>query len=694
MEGFIDITSEIFDSVNQIANNKVVQSPLFDLLEGARAIEVSNKKLDTGLIELTEEELNFNCYGKVNIKQCIGILNKLLRSLMSWLDHSSIPVTLLSCRYVQEVVEQYLKTSKMTEFGDDGFSRILSSAVNGVVKFIGIMITVGNTVLYEEEDITTRALDMNFLNEILIDEVIENLERSIKITNDLVSADDSHKLILTHQLKLILSIVQSPILFNLQIELFQGNPYEFFNIILENAIDTVKYLNKINFEEFEKEVPVGCFSKYCQKKLNNHNIPGELYMISQESTMKNLEDIFQQLKSILIKSTSLKNIACLENWLDYDVQLQINKYHVITRGFLQLYLIRDDQSILGSPTFKLSHLSLELMNNCTLANTVYSSRNWNININDCKKLDEDYNKILNDLDIIAYQLIIIKCNNRCRQRQLINKNLILLDSLQVNCENFEISNYNQFKINDKLSDTEELSLPLTSFVYFKKLQLMIDFLLLGIELELYNLVEIYSIYWYSNYLLKHLLNHFSTRIITFNNNKLVRLNNKRKKLKNASQKIQIDMKRQQLIDVIKHNQQQLAHYQLLYRLTDNVTKILRNHHIEGRANFSEVPKDFLINFEKMFRLRFKPFESIGVPKSLTFDEYLISLKEPVSLDAVIKDLESIKQDYKFEGVENQNQLEWMRSLVKSSLMYLLHLNSDQELRSLTEGYNPYFPNFK
>lgn len=694
MEGLVDITNEIFSSVNQITDNKVVQSPYFDLLEGARAIEVSNKKLDTGLIELTDEELNFNCYEKVNIKQCIGISNKLLRGLMSWLDHLSIPVTLLSCRYVQEVVEQYLKTSKMTEFGDDKFSTILSSAVNGIVKFIGIMITVGNTVLYEEEDITTRALDMNFLNEILIDEVIENLERSIKILNELTDVDDSDKLILTHQLKLILSIVQSPILFNLQIELFQGNPYEFFNIILDNAMDTVKYLSTMDFEQFEKEIPVGCFLKYCQKKLSNHNIPGELYMISQESTMKNLGDIFQQLKSILIKLTSLKNITCLENWLDFDIQLRIDQFHVITRGFLQLYLIRDDQLILGSPSFKLSHLSLELMNNCTLANTVYSSRNWNININDCKKVDEDFNKILNDLDIVAYQLIIIKCNNRCRQRQLINKNLVLLDSLQVTCENFEISNYNSFKINDKLSDTEELSLPLTSFIYFKKLQLMIDFLLIGIELELYNLIEIYSVYWYCSYLIKHLLNHFITRIISFNNNKLVRLNNKRKKLKNPAQKLQIDVKRQQLIDAIKHNQQQLAYYQLLHKLTQNAAKIFRKYHIEGKVNFSKVPEDFLIDFEKIFKLRFKPFESIGVPKSLTFDEYLSSLNEPVTLDEITKDLESIKQDVKFDNIENENQVEWMKSLVKTSVMYLLHLNLDLDCQSLTKGYNPYFPNIK
>ena len=104
----IDITKEIFVSLESITNNKVVKSPYFELLEGTRAFEVLNPRLDTGLIELTPEEITFDCSKPQEVNVIINIQTKLLSNLVNWLESNSLPVTVLSCRYVQTLLVNYL----------------------------------------------------------------------------------------------------------------------------------------------------------------------------------------------------------------------------------------------------------------------------------------------------------------------------------------------------------------------------------------------------------------------------------------------------------------------------------------------------------------------------------------------------------------------------------------------------------
>ena len=104
----IDITKEIFASLESITNNKVVKSPYFELLEGTRALEVLNPRLDTGLIELTPEEITFDCSKPQEVNVIINIQTKLLSNLVNWLESNSLPVTVLSCRYVQTLLVNYL----------------------------------------------------------------------------------------------------------------------------------------------------------------------------------------------------------------------------------------------------------------------------------------------------------------------------------------------------------------------------------------------------------------------------------------------------------------------------------------------------------------------------------------------------------------------------------------------------------
>ena len=117
---------------------------------------------------------------------------------------------------------------------------------------------------------------------------------------------------------------------------------------------------------------------------------------------------------------------------------------------------------------------------------------WNLPASDTQAVELQLEQLMKDLEVAVYQNIIIPGNNRCRQRQLINKNLTIWENLSIASTRLEMNLYQQYKIFDR----EEIYLPITNYITRVKMEMMIDFLLIGIELDLYKPFEIYSVYWY------------------------------------------------------------------------------------------------------------------------------------------------------------------------------------------------------
>ena len=83
---------------------RVQVSPYFDMIEGTRALEIGNKSLDTGLIDLKPSDVYFDCAESRSLPEVAAVMDALLRSFMAWLDGLSLLVTVLSCRYVYEIL--------------------------------------------------------------------------------------------------------------------------------------------------------------------------------------------------------------------------------------------------------------------------------------------------------------------------------------------------------------------------------------------------------------------------------------------------------------------------------------------------------------------------------------------------------------------------------------------------------------
>ncbi|KAK6200347.1 glucose-repressible protein [Scheffersomyces amazonensis] len=721
-DDYVDITEQVFNSLSLITNNKVVKSDYFNLLDGTRALEVLNPKLDTGLIQLSQIELEFDTSAPQSLDQIISINNRSIILLMSWLNHSSLPVTVLSNRYISILLDNYTlrrspyidlldhfsfsekrlpnnstsistSTDKSSTFEYQLVHRALKIFSIGLTKFIGICLKVGQDSLYEEEDLTMRNMNLDFLMDVDPDEIIEHIETTIEW---LLSESQSHTGvdILVSQLNLIKCLIQLILIFEHRSQLFDPtNEVTHLTSIFNRAQEQISFLR---VQEYGNTVE-GSFSKFVQLDMDNKNIPSEIYQIPSSQAWDSLSTLFSNISMYVKLSNSTSSFIQFENFLRFDIANQIEDFNVIARGFFQLYLVRDDKSILGSfDTLTLTDYVFESISAVVGPNSTILRLNDDKDVNSQKQ--DDWFALVGELENALYQNLCIVAHNPCRQQQLTSRALLVWDTLQVSWESFELDIYSTLQIGDDLGS--EPALPISSYIYYTKLNLMIDLALNGTALELYQDFEIYVIYWYSNYLINLLMELLSTRIATIITNKIhyiekvhpkkikkVKAGPKKENLKNQHQ-INTQKHLPYLLTIQKyHNEYLLKYWAALSNLLESIS-----FYLIVLSAYKLIP---VFESELIFKSRLKPWSSIGIPNLPTFQQYNNSLKfdnsEPEKsisiLNHIKTKIDSSIQQYKnlidnlksSEGisefwVDTTQVIKWYEDILKTSIGYSLEIS--------------------
>lgn len=756
---YIDITEELFASVSRCPNkSNVVKSSYFDLLEGTRAIEALNTKLDTGLIELSAEDLSFDSASPQSIEEVIVIQNKLILMFLSWLNNSSLPVTVLSCRYVQTLLTNYMsnKSSTMSLFDMCSFVNprlpktdtpyvespeyslvhiVLKSFTIGLCRFIGLSLNIASNVLYEEEDLTTRNMNLDFLYNVSAEDTIHELKRAI---HWIQCQDFPQAKTLIHQLNLIIFLNKSESVLSLSMPVFEKSasdlPIEFLN----DAIDSIEYLEE---QTYTTALPPGSFSKFIQLDLDNKVIPLELYEIPQKDSWDNLKNIFSTLHSFVSKSYKLENCNRLINFLKFDIGADIANTNVLARGFFQLYLVRDDKSIFGSTKTNIGGLSIDFVENIIGVNSqVFNPSSFaNLKPEVQTSADSKLQQLMQDLEAAIYHNLTIPANNVCRQQQLTSKGLLVWDNLQVSWEAFEVEIFQLFRIGDELPNGD-LGLSVSSYVYYTKLNLMIELLLNGFNLQLYKPFEYYLIYWYASYLYSLQVEHVQGRIIPILQAKINYIEKsfpkKIKKLKAGPKKEQLKVIHQHNTTVALPSLTQQLNYTTLFlvptlQATSDLVESTRTYLLVlsslGLIDFLSGPKNSVTSFEFLFKQRLKPWSSIGVPQLPEFQHFKSSLhfasirsqtlnSKPLLkgiLDKLLKSKETFQQILKdithneliqsqFFQNDNQAMISWYNDLIKTGINLSIEIKNliksiDDKIPlhdyriDISDGYHRYFP---
>lgn len=767
LDEYVDITGEFFESVRTIRDNKVVQSPLFNLLEGTRAVEIGNKKLDTGLIPLSEIDYNFDTSCPQDADKVIGIINGLVRLYTSWLNNSSLPVTVMSCRYVQTLLENYQgslndctfenrRLPKQTKHDKDTVEwklvhKVLNSFILGLVKFVGISLQIAFNTLYEEEDLTTRNLDLDFLTDIPPEFIGKKINDSIHWLNQDSGIESQKKKILCEYLELVNRMLDVQLILAIAIPIFEKddkkkikNEIQFLQLGLKN----IECLSKVDFEGFKS--PPGSFSKFVQFDSNNRSIPADLYMATNDECFQNLQKMFKSIYNYVIESNELLNINHFDQFLTYDISYNINpEYNVISRGLFQLYLIRDDKSILGSRE-TITSMGMKLMENTScLQSLIFQPDTWTSiqgteeHINTTKEeILIKLNQLLSDIETGIYHNLSCVTNNRCRQRQLMSRGIVIWDTLQVSSESLELELWQEYGIGDKLegpdSAGDDPSLPLSSFVYVTKLNVMLEVALRGFETNIYKPFEMSWMYWYITYLTQVIAEFYSNQIKSINDLRMYSITTsapkKIKKLKSGPKKQKLKQQNEILqrihlpmLNKISdyNNSYIIESYKGLRTLSDGVRMLFIMLHALELTNIT--PSFELSSLERIYDLQMKPWSSVGVPnlphykqyeKSISID-FLQKLPRPEKLNRIKQFLETIVDKFNdsktiymtiSKMIDNDSQeqfigdgiTEWYKSLIKTCVLYSIEVNNiiklidsgfnkDDYNLEIAEGYHRYFP---
>lgn len=624
----IDITARLKQLTSKLDVEGVVKDPDFDLFKGTHALEINNVKLDSTLLELTREEVEFDCdraYGasiEERLVYVTSITDRLCCSLMDWLnDYQSLPTTVLSCRYVEHlgmciknqpncsIDKARLKT------GCELYDTVLSSCIFAsflVINFVNGLLRAG--VVYEEEDLSCNTMGLGVLSDGSRDAVLAELRIGLSILSEKYP-----------KAKRLFNIV---FLFENLLKIPEYRPLVNFppSKDFESLHSIIAVADKLDEQAWYRKLPPGSFSQGIQKRLSNQFPPKELYE-QHNKEYKMYKSMAQDILKVVEVHSAINAFEIRQFSWFFN---RCKQRHVVARALFPLYLMRDDQSVLGLYSF--SEFTHQTLLHFSLSGTELQKT---ISQGDDPDIESELNKLYQEISIVNFEWYQNISQNVCRYRQGYNKQLVLWDSLQANLEQFETELENR-GIVDKIEHMDNAPLmPISTWLYYMKLVSMIEYVLKGFELELYKEWEHFTMNWYVYYLCQHLSSCLQ-KIMLFLEQRITSIRNIKKRVK----KTKPGPKKEKLRQTY-HELTETIMPQLCYNLKSieflNLECILIKSIVFAQVFVFGILKSYDLidnkhhantNFttnEYLYNLRFKSFSSIGIPHLPDFNSFEESL---------------------------------------------------------------------
>ncbi|KAI8389101.1 related to N-alpha-acetyltransferase, 35 NatC auxiliary subunit [Nakaseomyces glabratus] len=637
-DGLVDVTALFMEMGKKLKPETIVKDSKFNLFDGTHSLEVNNEKLDSTMIQLTPEELQFDvgvAYGEEldastddpsKLDIVIAISDRLLRSIISWLnDYQSLPTTVLSCIYVEHVLKYYMMDENADqnditclETGDPFYDQVLNSIIIGVCNFMGFMykvLTAG--VIFEEEDLNFNHMGLNNFGMLPgINESLRALEVSRTYLDNLLDTMPSHDSKI-NRLRLLLNVTETLVKFEYLVDCSSEQGEQLLNVLETSA--------KLLIEQgpFSIPPPLGAFSMGIQRKLTNQFPPKKL--IEPKFNFAGYIIISEHVKLV----NKLKTLNTAKDIFTFALYFnKLSQKHVLARALFSLILIKPDQSILNKHSI-IDFLQMHLKE--------ISGRDWIIG----EAIDYELQGILQEAGNVLLEFYQNAAQNTCRYRQGYNRQILLWDSLQAQLESksSDIS-VSQADIDTVTGDKEEGSVFIyvcASWVYIMKLTAMTEFILKGFELDIYKPYESFSMYWYCYCLQLHLKDCLEKLInlVSDKMNSIYAINKKMKKLKAGEKKENVRKQYRHAMDSIMPDlKESTCTLSLLLKKCEihralclgEVLQfaILRSYQlIDG-----EIGNKLIVSNRKLLHdLRFKTFSSIGVPELPSYDVFKKTLSD-------------------------------------------------------------------
>ncbi|KAK9457154.1 Mak10 subunit, NatC N-terminal acetyltransferase-domain-containing protein [Dipodascopsis uninucleata] len=642
---YIDVTEVFRMEAQKIHTGRLVVPSDFDLTNAINALEMMDSKMDTGLLDMQSNDWKFDTERGQPPDVILWLMDELLSLEMSWHLGSSLTQTIFTCLYVEQVLVNFngrLESANFSQHRSDIEAEpsdnlqwillhvVFRAYVLGLIKACDICRRrLQCEEVMEEEDIITQTYGFDMLQFVPCSDVLSTLSESLETLHAVFrTSTENEKRILEAIITRMLSRKQ-------MIEWLELPATEYKSIrrlLLEMESDIPKFESSHSLGRPLSEA----FSIGIQGRLESNMPPRFKSSLDYELALDTYRSLIHGMSQVIL----IRQCTNTREFSDFFRAFSIQRPNQLPytrsslfRCFIQGGQVLDDmpiREVLISDINHFSPLSSNLME-VSIQHPAY------------EKIQQFYGKA----EICYQNWFSIRCNNRSRLRQNLCGAILDWDSLQVDSEGLECSS-DMIDFSDSIpsciatSNSKESyiqPLPFSSWVYFRKLEIMMWVVFLGFDLDIYKLDEWSLMFWYGDYILGVLDNHLNRtqlvlkstmNIIQENNNHRIKTSHK-KEMRHKSTKFSIkDLPSSDAVleslENIKSLKEEISIYRELSHSYICILAVLSS--LGCLISFldkSSVRSDRFryTTPELLYNLRLKAFSSVGVPELPSFESYQV-----------------------------------------------------------------------
>lgn len=562
-------------------------------------------RMDTGLVYKNLKEQLRSSASIEGPRDVIQVFDMLMARFMCWQTGSSLMQTVLSCILVEEVlknlstleevsnVEMFLEESEHIE----KWCQVMKAIILGFIKAIGLSMKImdSNSAIYLEEDYNGNKAGFWYLETIESENVCKVLDAALAFTKKSTTCTEEVAEI-RHRLELLKCLF---VVFRPKIP-SKGS--------ISTAKSCIKGLTPQPADETSSKF-MSLFSDSIQARVHNTSPLRTLTSQTADEAYKTLDQVMSDLEGYISINTITRSTDLLSFCLTFSAKRP--RPLPIVRAILNCCT---SIALLGQPlrTWMVKDIEEISFPN---GHSVLKSKN-----NTVKGIVDPF---LEEAELCYKDLLTVFCQNRSRQRQNLAHCILSWDSLQVSAEKLE-EQLLKLDFAAIPKDVIELpsgptdAMPITSWVYLRKLQIMIWVVLLGFELNIYKLWEVSRMYLYARSLVEELNRHLN-RLRTYH-----------------EQKVQATPSGTALRKSLETSHAYLSALELESMALDQLCQASAFLSISFEKAGLIKPPPTVTTPELMYNLRMKPFSSVGAPGMPSYEQYLQYNEKISSIDMAIK----------------------------------------------------------
>ncbi|KAK9447289.1 Mak10 subunit, NatC N-terminal acetyltransferase-domain-containing protein [Limtongia smithiae] len=655
---YVDVTADFAAATATLAPGSLALAETFELGNAINALEIMDAKMDTGLLDMRSADAEYDTAAPRSGCEVLGIMDELFGLHMAWHTGGALTQSVFTCLYVEQALMNYDVGSGGVGRGGLATAHFMGPPSETVVEDIEedeetmfvhvalrafVLATVRSCELarrtlqcrqiYEDEDIVTSTYSLDLLQAVPTAEVLVLVQGAItKLQKrSLRSTNGDSKICMAammHRLQLCCSMLK----------IFDMNAVDTRD--LETlANEALSHLGAANDTHAHSTPVPAAFSIAIQGRLE----AAMPLRPAVEGTFASAVDTARRLLEGLIDILRVQKLARSEDaevpqvvgsiglyFEDFATRRPLNLPYVrasLFRQFLDPRRAAGGGGAVVAGKFTMREVIVaDITGLCCPPPALFT-------MTETHPARRAFDEFMAKAEVCYETLFSTMCHNKCRQRQQLCRVLLDWDSLQVDSETLEMMpEMEEFVplLSGSEQDGEELrALPLSSWVYFRKLEIMGWILYAGFELEIYTIEEWPLILWYGLYILGVTEAH------------IVRIENVLTVQRQGQGQYEKHRKRNHKHTgttvaapeaAVNHTRQWLAALRARVDMFKDLTRALMYlmaalevvGAVRGRDSSASKYGPAYSTAELQYALRLKPFSTVGVPDLPTYDAYATS----------------------------------------------------------------------